>query len=294
MTFGSFTEIDLDSDSESFDNFGFTNFDFTNNSTSSREVFTDLYDGVTDPKADKNTTATYHQICVIAGASREEDEESEAFDDLCNPYVDPIDLMRGTGNKYIGTAPREKVQLPQEAWDRAARSMSGAEPMTTQATLQALQAYQYKLARFRHDLEKTQQELDKRKAVADASSERRANLSRQSRTSGNSHRDARAKARSRLAGIPEQDRENLIQNLDMSFMSIDTRGHIIPKTLEAGYMATHAFLMASKPPHGDPRASLYQMAMAGVGVMGTEIAGREIAPQAKSAPCRNSPRQHSP
>ena len=46
MTFGSFTGTDLsqDSDSESFTN--------TNNSTASREVFADLYDGVTYPKSD--------------------------------------------------------------------------------------------------------------------------------------------------------------------------------------------------------------------------------------------------
>ena len=95
MTFGSFTGTDLsqDSDSESFTNFDFTNI---NNSTASREVFANLYDGVTDPEADENKIATYHQICVITGAGREEDEESEAFDDLGNPYVDPADLTRGT------------------------------------------------------------------------------------------------------------------------------------------------------------------------------------------------------
>jgi hypothetical protein len=96
-----------------------------------------------------------------------------------------------------------------------------------------------------------------------------------------------------LAGIPEQERENLIQNLDMSLMSIDTRGNIIPETPEAGYMATHAFLMAPRPPQGDPRSSLYQMAMPGVGVMGAAIAGREVAPQPESAPRRNTPRQNS-
>jgi hypothetical protein len=73
--------------------------------------------------------------------------------------------------------------------------------------------------------------------------------------------------------VPEHERENLIQNLDMSFMSIDTRGHIIPKTPEAGYLATHAFMLASKPPAGDPREALYNMAMAGVGIMGTSIQG---------------------
>jgi hypothetical protein len=75
-----------------------------------------------------------------------------------------------------------------------------------------------------------------------------------------------------LAGIPEKEWENLIQNLDMSFMSIDTRGHIIPKTPEAGCTVTHAFLMASRPPEGDPRSSFYQMAMSGVDVMGATIA----------------------
>jgi hypothetical protein len=41
----------------------------------------------------------------------------------------------------------KKVQLPQEAWDRAIRAMNGTEPMTTQVSAAALQAYQYKLNR---------------------------------------------------------------------------------------------------------------------------------------------------
>jgi hypothetical protein len=186
------------------------------------------------------------------------------------------------------------MQLSQEAWDRATRAMNGTEPMTTQVSAAALQAYQYKLSRSRRELEKLQQKLDEIRAAADASSERRNNLSQHSRNSADNHRDSRGRARSRLAGIPEGERDNLIQNLDMSFMSIETRGHIIPKTPEAGYMVTHAYLMASRPPQGDPRSSLYQMAMVGVGVMGAAIAGREIAPQPKSAPRRNSPRQNSP
>jgi hypothetical protein len=49
VTFGSVTKADLsqDSDSESFINFDFTN---TSNSTTGREVFSDLYDGVTYPE----------------------------------------------------------------------------------------------------------------------------------------------------------------------------------------------------------------------------------------------------
>jgi hypothetical protein len=92
-------------------------------------------------------------------------------------------------------------------------------------------------------LEKLQQKLIERKVAADASSERKANLSANSRNSGDNHRDSRGRARSRMAGIPEAERENLIQILYMSFISIGTRGHIIPKTPEAGYMATHTYLM---------------------------------------------------
>ena len=120
MTFGSFTDSDLGSDSESIDN-----FDFIDKSTSIREVFADLYDGVTDPEDDENKTTIYHQVCAIGESSRQNDEASEAFDDVGNPYIDPADLSRGTGNKYIGATPREKVRLPQEAWDTAQRAMDG-------------------------------------------------------------------------------------------------------------------------------------------------------------------------
>jgi hypothetical protein len=172
--------------------------------------------------------------------------------------------------------------------------MDGTEPVTTTATPEALQAYQYKIARSKQELEKQMALLDERRAAAASSSECMANLSRHSRTSGVSHRNNPSRVTSRLANVPEADRENLIQNLDMSFMSIDTRGNFIPKTPEVGYMATRAFLMASRPPKGDPRASLYQMAMAEVGVMGAPIVGREVAPQPESAPRKNSPRQNCP
>lgn len=143
MSFGSFIGSDLSSDSKSIDS-----FDFIDRSTSIREVFADLYDGVTDPEQE-NKAIIYHQVCAIGESSRQEDEASEAFDDLGNPYIDPVDLTRGTGNKYVGTTPREKVQLPQAAWDRAQKAMDGTEPMTTTATAEELQAYQYILARAR-------------------------------------------------------------------------------------------------------------------------------------------------
>ncbi|KAK1683541.1 hypothetical protein QYE76_044389 [Lolium multiflorum] len=88
MSFGSYADSNISSDSDSVDT-----FDFIDQSTSIREVFTDLYDSVTN--SDENQTSTYHQVYIIGVASRAEPETSEAFDDLGNPYVDPADLMRG-------------------------------------------------------------------------------------------------------------------------------------------------------------------------------------------------------
>jgi hypothetical protein len=182
MTFGSFTGSDLDSNSESCNNFDSIN---GNKSTSSREVFADLYDGVTDPESDENFMIATHQICVITGENREADEGSESFEELGNPYIDPADLTRGTGAKYVGTEPREKLSLPQGAWDRATRAMDCTEPMTMQVSPAALQAYHYKITRSRRELEKLRRTLAARKAAADASSERRNNLSRRSGSSAN-------------------------------------------------------------------------------------------------------------
>ncbi|KAK1643586.1 hypothetical protein QYE76_061391 [Lolium multiflorum] len=278
MSFGSSADSNISIDLD--------NFDFIDRSTSVREVLADLYDGVTDP--DENQTSKYHQVYVIGESSRPEAETSEAFDDVGNPYVDPADLMRGLGTKYVGPGTRQMVQLPQASWDRAARAMNVTELMNTTATAEELQAYQYKLAHAGRELEKQRIELEKRRAAASASSRRRAELSRQSGTSGDNHRDARNRGRSRMQNIPEGEREHLIQNLDMSFMSIDTRGNIIPKTPEAGYIATQAYILASKPPAGDPREELYNMAMAGVGVMGTAFASTITPPEGTAK--QNSPR----
>ena len=129
------------------------------------------------------------------------------------------------------------------------------------------------------------EQLDARKVAADASSERRAQLSAISGNSAN-NMGHHGRARSRMAGIPEGERgAHLIQDLDMSFISVDSRGHITPKTPEAAYMTAHTYIMATMPAPGDPRASLYQTAMAGIGIMGAAIASRE---------CERSPRCQSP
>jgi hypothetical protein len=53
---------------------------------------------IQDPELDDSADSTHHQICMLIASGREveEDEQSEAFDPLGNPYVDPADLTKGT------------------------------------------------------------------------------------------------------------------------------------------------------------------------------------------------------
>ncbi|KAK1609370.1 hypothetical protein QYE76_033043 [Lolium multiflorum] len=135
-------------------------YDFIDKSLTVGKVFINLNDDVTKPNVDLSTK--YHQIYAI----EDQEETSEAFDSLGNPYVDPSNLRQGLGNKYVGPEPRDRVQLSQAAWDRAARAMNGTEPMATTATPEELQAYQYRLARAARELEKQTAELNRRKEAA--------------------------------------------------------------------------------------------------------------------------------
>ncbi|KAK1611388.1 hypothetical protein QYE76_035061 [Lolium multiflorum] len=147
MSFESSADSDISDDSNSFDS-----FNFIDRSTTIGKVFTNLYDGVTKPNMVQYPK--YHQIYAIGDPSRPQEETSENFDEAGNPYVDPPDLTRGLGTKYIGPGTREMVRFPQEVWDRVARAINGTEPMTVTTTPEELQAYQYRLARTRRELEK--------------------------------------------------------------------------------------------------------------------------------------------
>jgi hypothetical protein len=80
---------------------------------------------IQDPELNDSANSIYQ-----SGHEAEEDEQSEAFNEIGNPYVDPANLTRGTRNKYVGAQPREKVQLPQAAWDRASRAINGTDHNT--------------------------------------------------------------------------------------------------------------------------------------------------------------------
>ncbi|KAK1628999.1 hypothetical protein QYE76_003314 [Lolium multiflorum] len=87
MSFESSADSDISDDSSNIDS-----FNFIDRSTIVGEVFTNLHDGVTKPNKIQNPK--YHQIYAIEEPSREQEETSEAFDDVGNPYVYPADLRR--------------------------------------------------------------------------------------------------------------------------------------------------------------------------------------------------------
>ena len=95
-----------------------------------------------------------------------------------------------------------------------------------------------------------------------------------------------------MDGIPEHARgDHLVQDLSSSFMTLDARGRLTPKTPEAAYMAANTYMMATKPTADDPRYSAYQTAMAGMGMMGRVVTDKGSASRPERSPHhQNSPR----
>jgi hypothetical protein len=58
-----------------------------------------------------------------------------------------------------------------------------------------------------------------------------------------------------------------MQNLDSSFLSIDERGNIIPKTPEEALVVAQAYLLTTQPAPGDSRESMLQAAIKGLGLI---------------------------
>ena len=67
---------------------------------------------------------------------------------------------------------------------------------------------------------------------------------------------------------------------------------MMPNTPEAAYMATHTYLMATKPTADDPPYAAYQTAMAGMGMMGRVVADKGPAPRPDRSPHHQSSPRH--
>jgi hypothetical protein len=71
------------------------------------------------------------------------------------------------------------------------------------------------------------------------------------------------------------DRRNLSRNLDSSFLSVDERGNIRPKTPEAALVAAQAYLFTMQPTPRDPREHMHRAVLQGLGLVGDKLIKQE-------------------
>jgi hypothetical protein len=74
-----------------------------------------------------------------------------------------------------------------------------------------------------------------------------------------------------------------VQNLDSSFLSIDERGNIVPKTPEAALVAAQAYLLTTQPAPGDSQEIMHQAAIKGPRLIGDKL-NQEKIPQKDRMP----------
>jgi hypothetical protein len=79
-----------------------------------------------------------------------------------------------------------------------------------------------------------------------------------------------------IGATEQENRGTRIEILDSSFFSVDKRGNIVPKTPEAVSIAAKAYLLTTQPPPGDPRESMHQAAIKGLGLTGDKLNQGEI------------------
>src|SRR3954463_1372601 len=130
-----------------------------------------------------------------------------------------------------------------------------------------------------------QEVLDKRKQAASESSARRAALSAMgigSSLKGNHDNNHR----SRTQNMDPKERREVTRTLNASFMEMDADGNIIPKTPQAAIMAATTYLASHPPPVGDPKRTMHNSALAGLGLIGAALHGEAPTEPKKKATVR--------
>jgi hypothetical protein len=171
---------------------------------------------------------------------------------------------------------RRKVQLTVEEWDTIKAAVNNSATIPVDARREVLLGYHYALHRQSQQLEKEKSEIRKRQeSVSAASKAYHAERSNASHTnSGRHHRHE-----SRVDNLEYTNKRNLSRNLDSSFLSVDERGNIIPKTPEAALVAAQAYLFTTQPTPGDPREHIHRAALQGLGLVGYKLKARGEAPR---------------
>ena len=174
-----------------------------------------------------------------------------------------------------------RVSVSQSEWDAAHNAIVNNTRLPIGASAGTLSAYHSILEKNRVRLQKEQAELDKRRAAADESSQRRANLSAHG-SIGSRSLNSRNKHRPRIPRLSERDVAGITQNLSSSFMTMDSAGLMRPKTAEGATVQLVVYLVSNPPAPDDPRAALHRVALESLNIIGNTLT--PAAPAAAAAP----------
>jgi hypothetical protein len=211
-----------------------------------------------------------YQVLAIIG------DISEELDENNNPVPNPANVNRGAnylaeGETADSLATREKVRLSVDEWIIIRIAMEHGTPIPTNASKNILLGYHYALRQQSKQLAKERIEIQKRRDSAVAASEayHKARSDASYTNSGRHHRHG-----SRFENLEYSERQSLSKNLDLSFLSVDEQGNIIPKTPEAALVEAQAYLHTTRPNPGDPREHMHRAALQGLKMVGNKLSAK--------------------
>jgi hypothetical protein len=223
-------------------------------------------------------------------------ENSEEFDDNNNPILNPANVNRGANRMAEGDiadsfTTREKVRLTADEWKTIKAAVDNGAAIPIDARKEVLLGYHYALHRQSKQLEREKSEIRKRRESVSAASkayhEARSNALHTNSSRHNRHG-------SRVDNLEHSDRMNLSRNLDSSFLLVDERGNIMPKTPEAALVAAQAYLYTTQPTPGDPREHMHWATLQGLRLVGSKLTAREEEPRCNEGAHKpRSPRHHN-
>jgi hypothetical protein len=153
-----------------------------------------------------------------------------------------------------------------------------------------LLGYHYALRQQVKQLAKERIEIQKRKDSAIAASE----PARRARSDASYTNRRHRRHGSRYENLEYSEKQSISKNHDSSFLSVEEKGNIIPKTSEAALVAAQAYLHTTRPNPGDPREHMHRAALNGLKMVGNKLSAKEEeAYRNEEAHKPRSPRHHS-
>jgi hypothetical protein len=156
------------------------------------------------------------------------------------------------GDTADSVATRAKVRLTVDEWKTIKAVVNDSAAILIDVRKEVLVGYHYALHRQSKQLEREKSEISKRRELVSAVSK-----AFHKAHSNASHTNI-GRHGSRVDNLKHSDRRSLARNRDSSFLSVDERGNIMPKTPEAALVAAQAYLYTMQPTPRDPREHMHR------------------------------------